>query len=345
MKIFTAVAIFVMCLNHTSQAQSDTVALNKFYHVWIIPVKGQQGESGILYELKDSAVMVSNSPWKENYSKNNFDVTRMDVRYIKEIRVRRQGAGFAVLIGGISGMAVGALISAAYMDHLEKTMNSFGFVLGGFFQGILPFIVSTGIGFGVGGMVSAKLKIPIRGSQDEYDQHKTKLNKYALKSNSNAELFNGKSFSKFRDTVVDIDGNVYNTLLLGGQLWIASNLRVTHFRDGSEIPGAVKNISGSDPRYDWVVVNDARKLCPAGWHVPSLSEWTSLYNSLGGEENAGRRLEESFSTNGPVGQWWSSTLMDSTRAQSFYQNNRAFGVMFAGVTKTTGLSVRCMRDN
>ena len=345
MKTTVTIAIFILCLWQPSQAQKDSLVLNKFYHTWIIPEKGERGISGILYEIKDSSVLVSNSPWRENYTNGNFDVTKIDIRHIREIRVRRQGAGFSILVGGLSGMIVGGIISAVYIDHLKETMNPIGFAFGGAILGVLPFIVSTGIGFGVGGMVSPKLKIPIGGSQDKYDRKKIKLNEYALKTNSYPELFHGKSLSKFRDTVVDIDGNVYKTLVLGGQVWMGENLRVTRYRDGSKISNYTSDYYNNGNRYRWFVVNDDRKLCPEGWHVPSLTEWTSLFNSLGGEESAGRRLEESFSTNGPVAQWWSSTGMDANSAQSFYLNNKTFGVMFTGAPKSSGLSVRCIRDN
>ena len=202
MKTRILIPILMLILLQESLAQKDSVVLNKFYHTWIVPQRGHRAESGVLYEIKDSSVVVSNSPWRKNYYEQNFDVTKIDIREIKEIRVRRQGAGFAVLVGGLSGMVVGAIISAAYMDHLEKTMNSVGFVLGGFFQGILPFIVSTGVGIGVGVMVSPKLKIPIGGSQDKFDKNKIRLNEYALKGNSFKEMFNGKAFSKFKDTAV-----------------------------------------------------------------------------------------------------------------------------------------------
>jgi hypothetical protein len=289
--------------------------------------------------------MVSNSPWEEDYHKNNIDVTKMDIRNIKEIRVRRQGQGFSVLVGGLSGMVVGTLISAYYIDYLKKSMHTLEFAFGGALLGIIPFIVSTGTGFGVGAAFSQKIKIPIRGSQDNFDKNKIRLNEYALKGNAMSVLFNGKSFSKFRDTVVDFDGHVYNTLVLGGQIWMAENLKTKHYRDGSIISDVTSDYYGNNTRYSWLAVNSERNLCPLGWHVPTLTEWTSLFNSLGGEESAGRRLEEGFSTTGAIGQWWSSTAMDSTRAQTFYLNNASFGVMFSGVSKSSGLSVRCMRDN
>lgn len=344
MKTVAIIIIIILCVIQPLQSQNDSIVLNKFYHTWIVPEKGHKGKSGILYEIKDSSVMVSNSPWKQDYYNKTIDVTNLDIRNIKEIKVRRQGQGFAILAGGISGMVVGGFISSAYMDHLEKTMNPFGFVFGGFIQGIIPFIVSTGTGLGVGALLSSKISIPIRGSQSIFNMHKSKLNKYALISNSFPELVKGKSFSKFRDSVVDIDGHVYNTLALGGQVWSAENLMVTRYRDGSEVSGAADNVTGSGTRYNWFAVADSRKLCPAGWHVPSLTEWTSLFNSLGGDEGAGRRLEESFSSNGGTSQWWSSTVMDNDHAQSFYLNNTTFGVMFTGVSKSSTLSVRCIRD-
>ena len=345
MKTLTLFIIIVLLTIQASRAQTDSVVLNKFYHTWVIPERGHRGESGVLYEIKDSSVVVSNSPWRKNYYEQKFDETKIDIRDIKEIRVRRQGQGFAVLVGGITGMVAGAIISAAYIDHLEKTMNPVGFAFGGFIQGILPFIVSTGVGIGVGLMVSPKLKIHIGGSQEKFDKNKIRLNKYALKGNSTAELFNGRAFSKLRDSVADIDGNTYNTLALGGQVWMAENLKVTRFRDGSAIPLVDKNYYGNGNRYNWSSVSDPRKICPAGWHVPTLGDWTSLFNSLGGEEIAGTRMEQSFGTNGSTGQWWSSTGVDAGRAQSFYMNTATFGVMFTTAEKKSGLSVRCMRDN
>ena len=95
--------------------------------------------------------------------------------------------------------------------------------------------------------------------------------------------------------VMDADGNCYDTVHIGNQVWMKSNLRTTHFRDGSEIPFANSmNATGSwyyKPAntdftnynseiygcyYSEKAVHDARGLCPAGWHVPTFSEWDEL---------------------------------------------------------------------
>jgi len=98
----------------------------------------------------------------------------------------------------------------------------------------------------------------------------------------------------------DIDGNVYETIQIGDQLWMAANLKVTHYNDGSEIPTGYSNsewgwldmgayaVYDNDPvnadvygnLYNWFVVDDERGLCMEGWHVPSDEEWTDLITYL-----------------------------------------------------------------
>jgi len=102
-------------------------------------------------------------------------------------------------------------------------------------------------------------------------------------------------------TVTDIDGNVYNVVEIGGQCWTQENLRTTKYANGDNIPNVTDNAqwgsltNGSWCYYDndntignlygklynWFAVDDARSICPNGWHVPSDDEWMTLEMELG----------------------------------------------------------------
>lgn len=95
-------------------------------------------------------------------------------------------------------------------------------------------------------------------------------------------------------TVTDIDGNVYNTVTIGTQIWMKENLQVTHFRNGVAIPKVLPNWSSlTTPAYcnynndtnlsliygklyNWYAVADSQNICPANWHVPSDGDWNRL---------------------------------------------------------------------
>jgi uncharacterized protein (TIGR02145 family) len=102
------------------------------------------------------------------------------------------------------------------------------------------------------------------------------------------------------DSVTDADGNMYHAILLGTQTWTVENLKTTKFNDGTAMSlvadsaawcnlttegycwyandaAANKNTYGA--LYNWYAVNSG-KLAPAGWHVPSDSEWHVLENYL-----------------------------------------------------------------
>ncbi|MFH1296583.1 MAG: fibrobacter succinogenes major paralogous domain-containing protein [Bacteroidota bacterium] len=317
MKTFVLVPIFILCVIQTSQAQTDSVALNKFYHTWIIPKPGLRGMSGILFEVKDSSVMVSDSPWKNDYYTGDYDVSEFDIKNIDVIKVRRQGKGFALLVGGVSGLVVGGVVSAVYSKNLAENIHPVRFLFGGFLLPVIPIMVSTGIGLGVGAIFSAKTKIPIKGSQKEYERNKTKLEQYALNPDPSLRIFMGSSFSILQDSVFDIDGNVYHTLALGGQVWMAENLQVTRYRNGDIIPRVTDDAEWSNLNssaysdyqndtafsriygrlYNGFAIRDSHHLCPVGWHVPSQSEWLSLVNCMGGATQAGSKLKEAGTVN------------------------------------------------
>ncbi len=102
-------------------------------------------------------------------------------------------------------------------------------------------------------------------------------------------------------TVTDIDGNLYRTVKIGNQWWMAENLKVTHYRNGDAIPNVTDNTewvclitgaycvyendkSHSDVYgylYNWYAVGDSRNIAPQGWHVPTDEEWKELEMHLG----------------------------------------------------------------
>ena len=239
---------------------------------------------------------------------------------------------------GIPVFTVGLTLSIASISSQDdKTTKGIAA-----FVSILCTTITTGLAVGISAAVgSIKAKYHIHGNQNQFDLYKNKLNKSSIIYNPDLRF---KYFSVLHDPIVDIHGNVYHALALGGQVWMAENLKVTHYRDGSEIPGLTSNASGSGYQYNWVAVSHSINICPTGWHVPSSTEWTSLFNSLGGIDEAGRKLAETFSDTDKVCQWWSSTELDTVQAQSIYLNNKSIGVMFTNSAKSSGLSVRCVRD-
>jgi uncharacterized protein (TIGR02145 family) len=114
-------------------------------------------------------------------------------------------------------------------------------------------------------------------------------------------------------TVKDIDGNIYNTVTIGTQVWMAENLKTTKFQDSTDIPYITDNKNwnalfkpayfwyDNDEKankktygalYNWYVVS-TNKLCPAGWHIPGNSEWATMIKELkGGDRVAGGMLKE-----------------------------------------------------
>jgi uncharacterized protein (TIGR02145 family) len=133
-------------------------------------------------------------------------------------------------------------------------------------------------------------------------------------------------------TVTDIDGNVYNTVTIGTQIWLKENLKTTRYRDGSIIPNDTNNTTWHNLStgamcyffndsitnkaiygglYNWYAVNDSRNLAPIGCHVASDTEWTTLINYLGGANVAGGKLKEADTSH------WDSPNTGATNVTGF----------------------------
>jgi len=135
----------------------------------------------------------------------------------------------------------------------------------------------------------------------------------------------------------DIDENVYETVQIGDQIWMAENLKTTHYNDGSEIPNITNNddwnglSTGAYGDYDnnptnsetygrlynWYTIDDDRGVCPDGWHVPSDEEYTILTDYLGGELVAGGKLKECTEGSCPESEYWYSSNIGATNESGF----------------------------
>ena len=202
----------------------------------------------------------------------------------------------------------------------------------------------------------------------------------------------------FTTLLADVNGNIYHTVAIGTQVWMAENLKASKYRNGNIIakvtdPASWKNLSAGaycsytnnttdsityGNLYNWYAVHDARYLAPTGWHIPTQAELQTLINYLGGQSVAGDKLKESGNTHwtgdyalatnssgftalpggfistensiygfynlGVIGQWWTSSEVDTNNAWSWSLDNSTSNAAINSGLKTAGFSVRCVKD-
>lgn len=108
--------------------------------------------------------------------------------------------------------------------------------------------------------------------------------------------------------MTDIDGNIYKTITIGSQTWMAENLRTTKFRNGvsiQTITGNINWINTSTPAMCWYGNKSENKfiygalyngfavdslICPEGWHIPSDDEWQVLFDYVGNDSGKLREV-------------------------------------------------------
>jgi uncharacterized protein (TIGR02145 family) len=199
----------------------------------------------------------------------------------------------------------------------------------------------------------------------------------------------------------DNDGNAYSTLTIGTQVWFGENLKTTTFNDGTAIPYVSTGLDWANTStpafcwynnseeqnkatygalYNWYAVNTG-KLCPAGWHVPTADDFSTLLTYLGGDKIAGGKLKEAgtlhwafpnvaatngsgftalpgggryniysdggaFADIGKYGYFWSNTSStDNSLAKSFELGYDFEQVSKDEYSKRDGGSVRCIKNS
>jgi uncharacterized protein (TIGR02145 family) len=238
------------------------------------------------------------------------------------------------------------------------------------------------------GISSVKNKYIVR----DFDNEKA----YSIDDQFNTKIIATDNFYSFETgAVTDIDGNIYKTVKIGNQWWMAEDLKVTHYRNGDSIPnirinakwailttGALCSYNNDNKLtiygrlYNWYAVDDNRHIAPAGWHVPSDSEWQALINYLGGGSIAGGKMKETGTIHWPIpntgatnescfsalpadfridsgifsglrnrAHFWSSTEKSSENAWGYFLSYYFSDVFRSDYKKSCGFLVRCVRDN
>jgi uncharacterized protein (TIGR02145 family) len=192
---------------------------------------------------------------------------------------------------------------------------------------------------------------------------------------------------------IEFNGYTYDVVEFADQCWFAENLRSDKHADGTPIPGDLDNAAWNSTTegaqaiylgdsatyyadygrlYNWYAVNNAAGLCPTGWHVPTLEEFTAFADSLGGEFFGAPKMKASASdspswdgTNssgwsglpggwrhdggtflsiGEFGIWWCSTPSGQTYVQSASVWEFDVMIYFGSSGTNYGMSVRCLLD-
>jgi uncharacterized protein (TIGR02145 family) len=149
------------------------------------------------------------------------------------------------------------------------------------------------------------------------------------------EVTQNPTIGKPGPNITDSENNTYKTVFIGTQQWMAENLKVSKYNDGTVIPNVTDNTAWSQlttgalayynndvannskygKLYNWFAVspttNGNKNVCPSGWHVPTDAEWTVLKDYLGGENIAGGKMKEVGTTN------WISPNTDATNKSLF----------------------------
>ena len=176
-------------------------------------------------------------------------------------------------------------------------------------------------------------------------------------------------------------------------MWMTENLKTSKFNDGVEITlydenqlysadtyGYIANWGNDDNEneygalYNWLVVN-TNKVCPDGWHVPSISEWYILRDYLGGYSVAGGEMKEAGTTHwnspnvgatnssgftalpggyqeyyqgayagGSIGKWWSTDTYGLWHARNIVLKSSETSLIVEYIRRGSMCSVRCIKD-
>ena len=171
MKLFSVIVLFILCCLNYTQAQ-DLGKKNNKYRVWITLVDEPFEVDGILYELKDSSLLMSNYKTYKDFIVDNNPIIELKISNIELIEARKRNRlGMGILIGAVSGFTVGGLIGLTRGNDAEYTTGQKA-LIGGASLAIPGALVGLLVG-------SVKVVIPLEGSFLKYKEQRQKLQHYS----------------------------------------------------------------------------------------------------------------------------------------------------------------------
>jgi len=192
-----------------------------------------------------------------------------------------------------------------------------------------------------------------------------------------------------KEKVSDLDGNEYSIVKIGNQVWMTEYLKTTRYRDGTSIANVsdvlawtkistgaycnyynkTDNVVNYGRLYNWYAVIDSRGICPAGWHVPTYSEWMTLDSCLKTNNDImklkgwwsyqlfgqsllpidyrnsnGKFQNENLLMQNNYGGWWTSTEFDFKNAWYYYVGFSSYFMIKDKTDKKCGYAVICIKD-
>ncbi len=158
------------------------------------------------------------------------------------------------------------------------------------------------------------------------------------------------------DSIIDVEGNVYETVVIGSQWWMAENLKVTQFANGDPIPHLTNATEWANTEaaaycyyanrssfvdtygnlYNWYVAADEREVCPSGWHVATDEDWISMELFLGMSAEEAERMTA----------WRGTDEGSKLKDESFEGNNNSgFTALATGYRDPEGVYKAMGTDN
>ena len=181
MKTLKIIVLFVLCSTNILEAQNTAIDPIT-YKTWVSVQNYPFKTTGILYQVNDSSILVSNSYVLKNYSFEKFKTEQINICNIESIFVRNSNREIlAPIIGFGIGFGVGAMLGYSSGDTQCTSSICFALltaeekaIISGAFLGTVGCLIGLSVGL-------VKIKIPINGKMDNYNKYKNTLRVYSIK--------------------------------------------------------------------------------------------------------------------------------------------------------------------